>query len=155
MPFIIVTDYHGLKVGQFSDLRNRLANAGARCQVVKNSFVNRATRELGMPDLSTYLNGQTAIVTGDKDISVAAKVLKTFAQDAKKLKLKVGVLDNTLLSEKEVESLADLPSKEVLQAQLLGLLQAPATQLLRTMNEPASMLARLLQARIDKEGAQA
>ena len=79
-PFLIITDYHGLKVDQFSDLRTRLAGVGARYTVVKNTFLNRASRELGYPDLTDSTNGQTAIVTGDKDVSAAAKVLAHVCQ---------------------------------------------------------------------------
>lgn len=154
-PFVIVADYSGLKVDQFSDLRNKLHEAGARCTVVKNTFVARATKELGLPDISSHLTGQTAVVTGDKDVVAAAKVLKKFVADSKKFALRGGVVDNGLVDAKGLEALADLPSKEQLQAQLLGLLQAPATTLVRLLNEPAASLARLLQARIDKEGAPA
>ena len=150
-PFLIVADYHGLKVDQFSTLRARLAEAGARCQVVKNTFVQRAAKEVGLPDLSAHLSGQTAIITGDSDVAAAAKVLRAFANESKKFALKGGVLDNALLTDKQIGALADLPSKEVLQSQLLGLLQAPASRLLRTINEPGSSIARLLQARLDKE----
>ncbi|MBV9128599.1 MAG: 50S ribosomal protein L10 [Verrucomicrobia bacterium] len=151
-PFLIVADYSGLKVDQFSDLRNKLHEAGARCTVVKNTFVARATKELGLPDLSSHLSGQTAVVTGDKDVVAAAKVLKKFGADSKKFALRGGVVDNTLVDAKGLESLADLPSKEQLQAQLLGLLNAPASAFVRLLNEPGASLARLLQARIDKEG---
>ncbi len=152
-PFLIITDYHGLKVDQFSDLRTRLAGVGARYTVVKNTFLNRASRELGYPDLTSSLSGQTAIVTGDKDVSAAAKVLRTFATESKKLAVRAGVVDSSLFSDKQIEALADLPSKEVLQAQLLGLLQTPAIQLLRTINEPGRSVASLLQAYVDKQGS--
>ena len=69
---------------QFSDLRTRLAGVGAKYTVVKNTFLTRAVREAGMPDIGATLNGQTAIVTGDKDVSAAAKVLRTFAAESKK-----------------------------------------------------------------------
>ena len=151
-PFLIVADYHGLKVDQFSVLRSRLAEAGARCQVVKNTFVNRAAKEVGLPDLSAHLTGQTAVITGASDVAAAAKVLRAFATESKKFALRGGVLDNALLTDKQIDALADLPSKEVLQSRLLGLLQAPASRLLRTINEPGSSIARLLQARLDKEG---
>ena len=154
-PFLIITDYHGLKVGQFSDLRTRLAGVGARYTVVKNTFLNRASRELGYPDLTGSLSGQTAIVTGDKDVSAAAKVLRTFATESKKLAVRAGVVDSSLFSDKQIEALADLPSKEVLQSQLLGLLQTPAAQLLRTINEPGRSVASLLQAYVEKQGAPA
>ena len=154
-PFLIVTDYHGLKVDQFSDLRTRLAGVGANYTVVKNTFLNRAALEVGYPDLSTSLTGQTAIVTGDKDVSAAAKVLRTFATESKKMSVRAGVVDSALFDEKQLSALADLPSKEVLQSQLLGLLQTPAAQLLRTINEPARSVASLLQAYVDKQGAPA
>ncbi len=152
-PFLIITDYHGLKVDQFSDLRTRLAGVGARYTVVKNTFLNRASRQLGYPDLTDSTSGQTAIVTGDKDVSAAAKVLRTFATESKKLAVKAGVVESSLFTDKQIEALADLPSKEVLQAQLLGLMQAPATQLLRTLNEPGRSMASLLQAYVEKQGA--
>ena len=151
-PFLIVTDYHGLKVGQFSDLRTRLAGVGARYTVVKNTFLTRAAREAGMPDMGTSLNGQTAIVTGDKDVSAAAKVLRTFAAESKKLTVRAGVVESSLFTDKQLDALADLPSKEVLQSQLLGLLQTPASRLLATMNEPGRSMASLLQAYLDKQG---
>lgn len=154
-PFMIITDYHGLKVDQFSDLRTKLADVGARYSVVKNTFLNRAAKEAGLPDLGGHLNGQTAIVTGDKDVSAAAKILRKFATDSKKMTIRAGVVDQSLFTDKQIDSLADLPSKEVLQSQLLGLLQAPASRLLRTINEPGSALARLLQASLDKQGASA
>ena len=154
-PFVIITDYHGLKVDQFSDLRTRLAGVGARYTVVKNTFLNRASRELGYPDLSDSLSGQTAIVTGDKDVSAAAKVLRTFATESKKLAVRAGIVDSSLFSDKQLDALADLPSKEVLQSQLLGLLQTPAAQLLRTINEPGRSVASLLQAYVEKQGAPA
>ena len=117
-PFLIITDYHGLKVDQFSELRTRLAGAGAKYTVVKNTFLNRAAREAGLPDLGESLTGQTAIVTGDKDVSAAAKILRTFATESKKLTVRAGVVDKSLFTDKQLGALADLPSKEVLQSQL-------------------------------------
>ena len=151
-PFLIITDYHGLTVTQFSDLRTRLAGASAKYTVVKNTFLNRAAREAGLPDLGASLNGQTAIVTGDKDVSAAAKILRTFATESKKLTVRAGIVDKSLFTDKQLSALADLPSKEVLQSQLLGLLQTPASRLLRTINEPGSSLARLLAVHVAKQG---
>ena len=81
-----------------------------------------------------------------------AKVLKTFAAEFKIAAVKIGVVDKSVLSTAEVESLADLPSREVLLAQFLGVLLAPATKLARILNEPAASLARLLNAKAEKEG---
>ncbi|MEO7167574.1 MAG: 50S ribosomal protein L10 [Spartobacteria bacterium] len=151
-PFLLVTDYQRMKVEQFGELRNRLAPTGAEVHVVKNSFLRRALEASGLPDLSEQLVGQTAVVTGDSDVAPVAKVLKTFAAEFKIATLKVGVVDKAVLSTAEVESLADLPSRDVLLSQLLGVLLAPATKLVRTLNEPAASLARLLNAKAQQDG---
>jgi large subunit ribosomal protein L10 len=120
--------------------------------VVKNTFLRRSIKEAGLPELDAHLNGQTAYVTGDKDICSAAKILKTFSSEFEKPKIRAGVLDNAVLDTPQVIALADLPSKEVLQAQLLGMLLQPATKLVRTLNEPAASLARVLQAKVKAAG---
>ena len=150
-PFLFITDYTGLKVDQFSELRTRLYNVGAKCQVVKNSFLRLAIKEAGLPELGE-LAGQTAIVTGDKDVAAAAKVLKTFAAEFQKPAVKGGVVDRLVVSKEQIQTIADLPSREVLLSQLLGVLQAPASKLVRLLNEPASQLARVLKAKAEKEG---
>lgn len=151
-PFVLVTDYQRMKVDQFGDLRNRLAPAGAEVRVVKNSFLKRAMSDSGLPDVADKLSGQTAIVMGQKDVAPVAKILKTFAAEFKVAALKIGVIDKAVLSAQEIEALADLPSREVLLAQLLGLLMSPATKLVRLLNEPGASLARLLNAKAQKEG---
>lgn len=149
-PFMLVTDYQRMKVDQFGELRNRLAPAGAEVRVVKNSFLKRAMADSGMPDVTDKLVGQTAVVLGENDAAPIAKILKIFAAEFKIAALKVGVIDREIMSSAQVEALADLPSREVLRGQLLGLLLAPATRLVRVLNEPASAFARLLQAKADK-----
>jgi large subunit ribosomal protein L10 len=144
-----------MKVDQFGELRNRLAPAGAEVRVVKNSFLKRAMADSGMPDVADKLTGQTAIVMGENDVAPVAKILKLFAAEFKVAALKIGVVDKEVLSTSDVEALAELPSREILLSQLLGLLLAPATRLVRVLNEPASAFARLLSARADKEGAAA
>jgi large subunit ribosomal protein L10 len=146
-PFLLVTDYQRMKVDQFGELRNRLAPAGAEVRVVKNSFLKRAMADSGMPDLAEQLTGQTAIVLGENDVAPVAKILKLFAKEFKIAALKIGVVDKEVLSTSDVEALAELPSREILLSQLLGLLLAPATRLVRVLNEPASAFARLLKAR--------
>ena len=146
-PFVLVTDYQHMKVGDFGELRNRLAPTGAEVHVVKNNFLKRAMTESGLPDVANKLTGQTAIVTGEKDVAPVAKILKIFTAEFKVAALKIGLVDKSLLSVQEVETLADLPSREVLLGQLLGLLLSPATKLVRLLNEPGSALARLLNAK--------
>ncbi len=150
-PFLFIADYTGLKVSQFAELRTRLWNAGARCHVVKNTFLRRAAKDAGLPDLGD-LRGQTAIVVGDKDVAAAAKVLKNFTAEFKKPEVKTGVVDKLVVSGAQIQAIADLPSREVLLATLLGVLNAPASALVRVLNEPASALARVLQAKVDQAG---
>ena len=107
--------------------------------------------ESGLPDVGDKLVGQTAVVTGEKDVAPVAKILKTFAKEFKIAALKIGLVDRTILSSADLEALADLPSREVLLSQLLGLLLSPATKLVRLLNEPGSALARLLNAKAQKE----
>jgi len=154
-PFLLVADYTGLKVDQFAALRTRLHAVGAECHVVKNTMLRIAATELGLPDMSDSLAGQTAIVTGEQDICATAKVIKVFATEFKKLSVKVGILDNALLTAEQVQVMADLPPLPVLQSQLLGLLNMPASQLVRTLNEPGASLARVLKAKVDAGGGAA
>ncbi len=154
-PFVLVTDYQRMKVADFGELRNRLAPAGAEVHVVKNNFLKRAMTDSGFPDLSDKLIGQTAVVIGENDVAPVAKIFKMFAAEFKIAALKIGFVDRTVLSTKELETLADLPPRGTLQAQLLGLLLSPATRLVRLLNEPASVLARLLKAKSEQEGASA
>ena len=152
-PFLLVTDYQRMKVDHFGELRNRLAPAGAEVRVVKNSFLKRAMADSGMPDVADKLTGQTAIVMGEKDVAPVAKILKAFAAEFKIAALKIGVIDKAVMSTSDVEALAELPSREILLAQLLGLFQAPATRLVRVLNEPAAAFARLLAAKGEKGDA--
>src|SRR5437868_7369284 len=154
-PFVLVTDYQRMKVGDFSELRNRLAPAGAEVHVVKNNFLKRAMTDSGFPEANETLTGQTAVVTGENDVAPVAKIFKTFASEFKVAALKIGFFDRAVLSTAELEQLAELPPREVLQAQLLGLLLSPATRLVRLLNEPAAALARLLKTKAEKEGAPA
>ncbi len=154
-PFMLVTDYQRMKVEQFSELRNRLSPAGAEVRVVKNSFLKRALKDSGLPDVGDQLTGQTAVVLGESDVAPIAKILKTFAAEFKIAALKIGIVDKSILSTKDVEALAELPSREVLLAQLLGLLLSPMTGLARLLNEPGASLARLINAKAQKDGKSA
>ena len=154
-PFVLVTDYRGMKVIDFSELRSRLEPAGAEVHVVKNNFLKRAMANSGFPDVGDQFAGQTAVVTGEADVAPVAKIFKTFATEFKLAALKIGFIDRAVLSTAELETLAELPAREVLQAQLLGLLLSPATRLVRLLNEPATALARLLKAKAEKEGGTA
>ena len=148
-PFFIVVDYQGLKVGPITELRKRLKKAGAEMQVVKNSLFRLAAKEVGA-DLAGGLIGQVAVITGERDLSVAAKVVKTFQAEFEKPKFRFGYVNNHRLEMAEIATLADLPSLDVLRGKLLGLLNTPATRLVQVLHTPATLLARVLQAKAQK-----
>jgi large subunit ribosomal protein L10 len=154
-PFLIIVDYTGMKVEHFAELRKRLSESSAECHVVKNSMLRRAMAQLEWPELGNALQGQNAMVTGPSDVCAAAKVIKSFKAEFTKPEFRGGVLDRAVLSVEQLVALAELPPKEILQAQLLGLLSSPATKLVRVLSEPAASLVRLLQAKNDKDGGKA
>lgn len=140
-PYVIVIDYTGLTVQQFSELRNRLDTAGARCTVAKNSYMRKVFADAGLPDISVGLVGQTAFVMGESEVFAAAKVIKNFAKEFKKPEMKIGVLGNAVLDGEKLKAIADIPSREAVLSQLLG-----------TILEPASMIARVIKNKFDPDG---
>ena len=149
-PFFIVIGYQGLKVAHLTELRLRLGKAGSEVHVVKNTIFRIAAKESGVAELNGSLSGQTAVITGQKDVSAAAKALKNFAAEFDKLKIKFGFLNNQRLEEAGIIALADLPSIDVLRGKLLGLINAPATKLAILINTPASQLAQVIKAKSEK-----
>src|SRR5258707_6838014 len=103
-----------------TELRRRLVKAGAEIHVVKNSSFRLAAKEAGVADLNGALVGQMAVVTGQRDISTAAKVIKKFGTEFDKLKVHFGYLNNERLEQPAIMTLPDLPPMEVLRGQLLG-----------------------------------
>jgi large subunit ribosomal protein L10 len=152
-PFFIVVSYTGLKVDQLTKLRKSLHLFGAEVHVVKNSIFRIAAKEAGVADLNRSLAGQIAVVTGQKDVSAAAKALKTFKADNDKLKIKFGYLNSQRMEEADLMTLADLPSIEVLRGKLLGVINAPAQKLVTLLNTPAQQLARVIKAKSEKAAA--
>lgn len=140
-PYLIVIDYTGLSVHQFTELRNRLRECGAGCTVAKNTYMRKALAEAGLPDIGADLTGQTAFVMGDSEVFAAAKAIKNFEKEFKKPEMKIGLLGNAVLDEAKLKALADIPSREAVLSQLLG-----------TILEPAAMIARVLKAKFDPDG---
>ena len=149
-PFFLVVDYRGLSVAQFTDLRKLLSKTGSEAHVVKNTIFRIAAKEAGVADLSGVLAGQLAIITGQKDLAAAAKVVKKFQAEFEKPKLQFGYLGSQRLSADEVRIIADLPPLRDLQGKILGLLQAPAQKLVAIINTPGSQLARVVKARSEQ-----
>lgn len=149
-PFFIVADYHGLKMGPFGDLRNKLREVNAEIHVVKNKIFAVTAAQVGAEGLKDEMVGQLAVVTGTGEIAAAAKVVKTFASEFAKPDIKFGYLDKERLESDEIKAIADLPSIEVLRAKLLGVIQAPAGNLARIIGTPGTQLAQVLKAKADK-----
>lgn len=149
-PFFIVVSFQGLNVGQLTELRKRLFKVRSEFHVVKNSVFRIAAKEAGIADLGGSLSGMLAVVSGQQDISAAAKTLKNFAAEFEKLKINFGFMGNQRIEKDGILALADLPSLEVLRGKLLGVLNAPATKLAVLLNTPASQLARVIKAKADK-----
>ena len=149
-PFLLVLDYTGMTVPEFNELRGRLGEGGAECHVAKNSHMKRALETAGMSGLDEALQGQTAFITGQEDVCGAAKAVKNFRKEFKKPEVKAGLLDGELLDEAQIKALADLPPREVLLATLLGVLNQPASMLARLLSEPGASLARVLKAKSEQ-----
>lgn len=140
----LVAESKGLNVAKSRQLRRAIREAGGEYKVAKNTLARRAIEDTAFQRLRDILEGPTGLVFGYSDPVAVAKALVKFAEDNDKLCVKAAVVDQEFLDAAAVGELAKLPSREVLLGILLGLLQAPATQLLRTIQEPGARLARLI-----------
>jgi large subunit ribosomal protein L10 len=134
-PYLIVIDYTGLTVQQFTELRNRLDAGGAKCTVAKNTYMKKALAEAGLPDISEGLVGQTAFVMGEAEVFAAAKAIKNFEKEFKKPEMKIGLLGNAVLDGKKLQAIADIPSREAVLSQLLATILEPATRIARVVKK--------------------
>ncbi len=131
---IVLTDYRGLTVEQDTELRSALRKAGIDYKVVKNTLTRFAMNENGLEEIDTFLNGPTAMAVSDTDPVAPAKVLSEFAKKFDKLELKVGVVEGKVIDVNGIKALADLPSKEVLIAKVLGGFNAPISGFVNVLN---------------------
>lgn len=149
----VLAEYRGLTAGEMNRLRKAVREANGRCRVAKNTLAKRAASSSRYDKVAPLLQGPLALILGFDDPVTVAKLAVKFADEVPKLQIKGAVLDGQVLPAADVKALATLPSREVLLAQLLGLLQAPAGRLLRTLNEPAASLARLVDQLGKRAGA--
>jgi large subunit ribosomal protein L10 len=138
---IFAVDYRGISVADAAELRNRLREAQTRFRVVKNSLTERASDKAGADALRPLLQGPTALAFVAGDAALAAKALNDAARTFGTLEFKGGVMNGTALTADEVRSIARLPAREVLHAQLVGTIAAPISGLVRTLNALISGLA--------------
>ena len=131
---IVFADYRGLTVEQDTAMRTALRKAGVKYQVVKNTLSSRALKDTGIEGLDELLKGPTAIAYSTKDVVIAAKVVKEYADKFDKLTIKGGVLEGKAIQAAEVVQLAKIPSKEVLYGQVVFGLIAPIASLAIILN---------------------
>jgi large subunit ribosomal protein L10 len=151
----LLSEYKGMSAGESDDMRRRIRAARGEFRVAKNTLLRRAVKDTRFASLESQLGGSVGLILSYADPVELAKTVSSFKDLGDKFKLRGGVLDGRPLTPAEINDLANLPPREVILAQLLGLLQAPATHLVRLLNEPGSSLARLIDAIGRKRGADA
>lgn len=124
---IVFADYRGITVAQDTALRRKARTAGVEYRVVKNTMVRLAAQKAGIEGLDTYLEGLTVMALSTEDVVAPAKLVSDFIKESKikTYKIKAGIIDSTVIDDKGVEQLANLPSREVLLAKMLGSMQSP------------------------------
>ena len=150
---VVVTHYMGLTVAEMTDLRLRLRKEGATLQVVKNTLAQKALNGAAGEKGDALFKGPVAIAYGQDPVS-AAKVVTQYAKENEKFSVVGGLLgQTTVLDKAAVSSLATLPSLDQIRAQLIGLLNAPATKIAGVLQAPAGQLARVFNAHATKDAA--
>ena len=150
---IFLVSFQGMNVEQMTKLRKALHPFNARIKVVRNTLARLATKS--HPEIREALKGQfkndNACIFVYGEVGASAKFLKDFSQDVTSFQLKIGVLEGQLLDKSKILYLANLPSKQELQAKLLRVLQAPAEKFVRQLSTPASQFLKVLVAHRDKK----
>jgi len=151
---VIVTDYKGLDVTTINALRRKLREAEVEYKVVKNSLLVRASEDTDVDLIKESFKGPSAVAMSYDDPVAPAKVLTEFAKENKKLEIKIGVMGGKVIDMSAIKALADLPSREVLLAQVLSAMNAVPTGFVRTLNAiPQNFLNVLMAIKDQKEQA--
>jgi large subunit ribosomal protein L10 len=148
----LVSEYRGMTAGEATEVRRRLRAVRGELRVAKNTLIRRAIKDTAFTALDDKLGGPVGLILSFADPVELAKTVTGMRELGDKFKLRGGVLDGKPLTGEEIQALAALPPREVVLAQLLGLIMAPATQLVRLLNEPGSALARVVDAIGKKNG---
>ncbi len=153
--YIFLISYKGLKVEEFSQLRGNLAVSSARCQVLKNRLIKKAAVSAGLERFgSIELKGDTAMVSGKGDPCSVAKLISDFSKKSAFVAPKIGYMDGTVLTSSQVVEIAALPPREILLSQLLGVLEAPARNLVGVLYAKAAQIVYALDAYKNKRDKQ-
>lgn len=147
-----ILSYSSMNSNAIGDLRKNLNKAGAKMVVTKNRIASLVLKNLGKDDLIESIGDQTAFVVSNEDSVEVSKILVDFAKGFEGLKVKGGLLEGRVLDSSDVVNLSELPPKEVLQAQLLAMIQAPITRLMGAMNAKTRDLLSILKQYSEKMG---
>jgi large subunit ribosomal protein L10 len=150
---VIVTDYRGLKVADLQLLRGNLRPAGAEIHIAKNTLTRIAANNVGVTGLDGLLEGPSALVFAFEDPVQTAKAVSDFVRSSRILSVKGGVMGDREVTAADVEAIATLPSREELQAKLLGMLISPMGRTLGVLSGPSRSMVYLLNARSENAGA--
>jgi len=148
----MVSEYRGITAGEATEVRRKLRAVRGELRVAKNTLIRRAIKDTAFSQLDDQLGGPVGLILSFADPVELAKTVTGMRELGEKFKVRGGVLDGKPLTGEEIQALAALPPREVILAQLLGLLMAPATQVVRLLNEPGSALARVVDAIGKKNG---
>ena len=134
---VVLVDYRGLTVEQDTRLRKQLREAGITYKVYKNTMMNFAFKGTDFEALAPYLDGPNAMAVSTTDATAPARVLAKFAQTAKQLEIKAGVVEGTVYDANGMKAISEIPSREELLSKLLGSIQSPIANFARCMNQLA------------------
>ena len=151
----VFVDYCGLTVEQDTQLRNKLREAGVEYKVIKNTLTRFAAKEVGFDELDPILNGPTSLAISMTDEVAPAKVIADFAKENEQLEIKAGFLDGKVLALDEIKKLAATPNRETLIAKMLGSLNAPISNLARTLQALVDNGVEPADIKVEKEEAPA
>ncbi len=144
---VVVAHYSGMTVSQMTDFRSRIKAVGGEVKVAKNRLAKIALKDTEVSGIEDLFKGPTCIAYADDPVAVP-KIAVEYAKENDKLVILGGAMGSTVLDVNAVKSLASLPSLDELRAKLIGLLNAPATKVVRTIKEPSAKLVRVLQAKV-------
>lgn len=145
--YVYFISYKGLSVDKFSELRSKLHKNESECHVLKNRLIKKASELHGPEKIKDIdLKDDTAVVIGKGDAGAVAKIISEFSKTNEAVASKGGYFEGEVLAESDIKAIADLPSKEVLQAQLIGVIQAPARNLVTALNMAVSGIVNVLNA---------
>ncbi|MBN1537797.1 MAG: 50S ribosomal protein L10 [Anaerolineales bacterium] len=147
---LVFTEYRGLTMKDIDELRGKIREAGGEFHIVKNTLGKIAFEKAGLQVPQGYFEGTTAVGFAFEDVAAITKIVSEFSRTSEFVKIKGGYLENAPIDAEAVKSLAELPPLPVMRAQLLGTILAPASQLVRVLNEPARQVACVVQAFSEK-----